>query len=91
MFVAGMMMFDFEQVSVRHAQYIAPNVEIRDFQPSTAIYISVMREAAKDGIKKFSWGISTEDCGEYLNLPLFKFKESFGAKASLNLIYSKDF
>ena len=90
-FVAGMMMFDFKQTNVRHAQYIAPNVEIRDFQPSTAIYISVMREAAKDGIKKFSWGISTEDCGEYLNLPLFKFKESFGAKASLNLIYSKDF
>jgi hypothetical protein len=50
-----------------------------------------MREAAKDGIKKFSWGISTEKCGEYLNLPLFKFKESFGAKASLNLIYSKEF
>lgn len=90
-FVTGMMMFDFKQVNVRHAQYIAPNEEIRAFQPSTAIYVSVMREAAKEGFKKFSWGISTEDCGEYLNLPLFKFKESFGAKASLNLIYSKEF
>ena len=90
-FVAGMMLFDFEQVSVRHAQYIAPNEEIREFHPTTAMYINVMREAAKDGFKKFSWGISTEDCGEYLNLPLFKFKESLGAKASLNLIYRKEF
>lgn len=90
MFVAGMMTFDFEQASIRHAQYIAPNEEISDFQPTTAMYINVMREAAKDGFKKFSWGISTEDCGEYLNLPLFKFKESLGAKATLNLVYSKD-
>ena len=88
-FVAGMMMFDFEQVNIRHAQYIAPNEEIREFQPTTAIYVNALREAAKDGIKKFSWGISTEDCGEYLNLPLYKFKESLGAKAALNLIYSK--
>ena len=84
-------MFDFEQVKVRHAQYISPNEEIREFQPTTAIYVQVLREAAKEGFMKFSWGISTEDCGEYLNLPLFKFKESLGAKASLNLIYSKDF
>ena len=90
-FVAGMMLFDFTSAKVRHAQYIAPNEEIRDFQPSTAMYINVLREAAKDGFNRFSWGISTEDCGEYLNLPLFKFKESLGAKASLNLIYRKEF
>jgi hypothetical protein len=29
--------------------------------------------------------------GGALNLPLFKFKESLGAKASLNLIYRKEF
>lgn len=90
-FVAGMMMFDFANVKVRHAQYIAPNEEIHEFQPTTAIYVNAMREAAKDGFQKFSWGISTEDCGEYLNLPLYKFKESLGAKAALNLIYSKEF
>jgi len=89
-FVAGMMMFDFANVKVRHAQYIAPNEEIREFHPTTAMYINAMREAANEGFQKFSWGISTEDCGEYLNLPLFKFKESLGAKAALNLIYSKE-
>ena len=83
-----MMLFDFAQANVRHAQYIAPNDEIKSFHPTTAMYVNVMREAAHDGFKKFSWGISTENCGEYLNLPLFKFKESLGAKASLNLIYS---
>lgn len=90
-FVAGIMMFDFKQTNVRHGQYIAPNTEIRDFQPTTAMYVNILREAAKDGVSKFSWGISTENSGEYLNLPLFKFKETFDAKASLNLIYSKEF
>jgi lipid II:glycine glycyltransferase (peptidoglycan interpeptide bridge formation enzyme) len=90
-FVAGMMLFDFANVKVRHAQYIAPNEEIREFQPTTAMYINVMREAAKDGIQKFSWGTSNGMAGGSLNLPLFKFKESLGAKASLNLIYRKEF
>lgn len=89
-FVAGMMLFDFAQANVRHAQYIAPNDEIKSFHPTTAMYVNVMREAAKDGFSRFSWGISTEKRGEYLNLPLFKFKESLGAKASLNPIYTKE-
>jgi hypothetical protein len=89
-FVAGMMLFDFKQTNVRHAQYIAPNEEIREFQPTTAMYINVMREAAQDGISKFSWGTSNGMAGGALNLPLFKFKESLGAKPSLNLIYSKE-
>lgn len=90
-FVAGMMLFDFANVKVRHAQYIAPNINIREFQPTTAMYINVMREAAQDGISKFSWGTSNGMAGGALNLPLFKFKESLGAKASLNLIYRKEF
>ena len=90
-FVAGMMLFDFKQTNVRHAQYIAPNEEIREFQPTTTMYINVMREAANDGIQKFSWGTSNGMAGGNLNLPLFKFKESLGAKASLNLIYRKEF
>lgn len=90
-YVAGMMMFDFANVNVRHAQYIAPNDEIREFQPTTAMYINIMREAAKEGFTKFSWGTSNDKNGDYLNLPLFKFKESLGAKASLNLIYTKNF
>jgi lipid II:glycine glycyltransferase (peptidoglycan interpeptide bridge formation enzyme) len=85
-----MMLFDFKQTNVRHAQYIAPNEEIREFQPTTAMYINVMREAAQDGISKFSWGTSNGMAGGALNLPLFKFKESLGAKPSLNLIYSKE-
>ena len=90
-FVAGMMLFDFKQTNVRHAQYIAPNEDIREFQPTTAMYINVMREAASDGIQKFSWGTSNGMAGGSLNLPLFKFKESLGAKAMLNLIYRKEF
>lgn len=89
-YVAGMMMFDFRQTNVRHVQYLAPNYGITLFQPTTAMNVSVMREAAKEGISKFSWGISTEDCGEYLNIPLAKFKESFGARSALNLLYSKE-
>ena len=90
-FVAGMTMFEFKETNVLHAQYVATNNEITQFLPSTAIYIAVMREAAKDKFTKMSWGISTENCGEYLNLSLFKYKESFGAKSALNLIYTKEF
>lgn len=90
-YVAGMMMFEFKKTNVLHAQYIATNNEIKQFQPATAMYISAMREAAKDGFGKMSWGISTENCGEYLNLSLFKFKESFGGRPTVNLIYTKEF
>lgn len=90
-FVAGMMFFIFPETKNIHAQYIATNPDFLNFQPATAIYIYAMREAAKEGFKNISWGISTENQGNFLNLSLLHFKESFGAKHSANVIYTKNF
>lgn len=90
-YVAGMMLFLFPELHVVHAQYIAPNDSFKEFAPTTCLYINALREAAKEGFTKFSWGISTEDAGNILNENLFRFKESFGAKPSVNVTYTKQF
>jgi len=87
--VAAMMLFLFEGTKTIHGQYIAPNPDYEKFQPTTALYVRVMREAAQEGYKQISWGISTEDGGNYLNESLLRFKESLGAKASVNAFYTK--
>jgi len=87
--VAAMMLFLFEGTKTIHAQYIAPNPDYEKFQPTTALYVRVMREAAQEGYKQISWGISTEDGGNYLNESLLRFKESLGAKACVNVRYEK--
>lgn len=90
-YVAGMMMFLFNETRTIHAQYIAPDDSFKEFQPTTCLYINALREAAAQGFKNFSWGISTEDGGNYLNESLFRFKEGFGAKAAVNVTYTKEF
>lgn len=87
--VAAMMLFRFEKTKTIHGQYIAPNPDYEKFQPTTALYVRVMREAALEGFEKISWGISTENGGEYLNESLHRFKESLGAKACVNAFYTK--
>ncbi len=87
--VAAMMLFLFEGTKTIHAQYIAPNPDYEKFQPTIALYVRVMREAALEGYQKISWGISTENGGEFLNENLHRFKESLGAKASVNAFYTK--
>ena len=87
--VAAMMLFLFERTKTIHGQYIAPNPDYEKFQPTTALYVRVMREAAQEGYKQISWGISTEDGGNYLNESLLRFKESLGAKACVNVRYEK--
>ena len=87
--VAAMMLFLFEKTKTIHAQYIAPNPDYEKFQPTIALYIRVMREAALEGYQKISWGISTENGGEVLNESLLRFKESLGAKACVNAFYTK--
>ena len=87
--VAAMMLFLFEGTKTIHGQYIAPNPDYEKFQPTTALYVRVMREAAQEGYKQISWGISTEYGGNYLNESLLRFKESLGAKACVNVRYEK--
>ena len=84
-----MMIFVFKQAKVYHFQYLAPDDSQRDTNASTAMLINALREAARNGAKNFSWGISTEDGGEYLNENLYHFKESFGALPCVNARFEK--
>lgn len=42
-----------------------------------------------DGFDKVSWGIVTEDMGQYLNEGLVDSKEAFGSKHTVNITYEK--
>ena len=88
-YLSGMMIFVFKQAKVFHFQYLAPDDSHRDINASTALLINALREAAHNGAKCFSWGISTEDGGDYLNENLYRFKESFGALPCLNVRFEK--
>ena len=90
-FVSAIMFFIFQKTKCIHAQYIATNPDFKILQPGTAIYIHTIREAAKEGFQNISFGISTENHGEYLNQNLLHFKESCGAKHSINAFYTKNF
>ena len=88
-YLSGMMIFVFKQAKAFHFQYLAPDDTKREINATTALFVNAMREAAQIGYKKFSWGISTEDGGDYLNENLYRFKESFGALPSVNARYEK--
>lgn len=88
-YLSGMMIFYFKQAKVFHFQYLAPDDSKRETNATTALFVNAMREAAQRGCEKFSWGISTEDGGTYLNENLYRFKESFGALPCVNARYEK--
>jgi hypothetical protein len=88
-YLSGMMIFIFKQAKVFHFQYLAPDDSKRETNATTALLVNAMREAAQAGYTKFSWGISTEDGGSYLNENLYRFKESFGALPCVNARYEK--
>lgn len=88
-YLSGMMIFYFRQAKVYHFQYLAPDDSKRETSATTALFVNAMREAAQVGCEKFSWGISTEDGGAYLNENLYRFKESFGALPCVNVRFEK--
>ena len=88
-YLSGMMIFYFRQAKVFHFQYLAPDDSKRETNATTSLFVNAMREAAQVGCEKFSWGISTEDAGAYLNENLYRFKESFGALPCVNARYEK--
>ena len=90
-YLSGMMIFYFRQAKVFHFQYLAPDDSKRETNATTSLFVNAMREAAQVGCEKFSWGISTEDAGAYLNENLYRFKESFGALPCVNARYEKSY
>jgi hypothetical protein len=68
----------FEFNHVRHTQYICFTEEARHLGIQDLILEGLIRESMRD-LKKFSFGISTEDFGRHVNEGLLKYKRSFGA------------
>ncbi len=93
-YLAGVMFFCFQNLrgeNFFHLQYVADNPNFKNLDVTSMIYYEILKYAVQKKAKAFSWGISTENGGQYLNESLFRFKESFGAKACLNAFYTKDF
>ncbi len=89
--LAADMMFIFKQVKTMHSQNPSydPFVE-RNFSPVTYLYYRLIKEAKKEGFDRLTWGISTEQCGHYLNMGLIRNKESYGSEHFVNITYHKE-
>jgi hypothetical protein len=87
--VAGSMIFKFHH-TVFHTQYLAANPEYLRLFPMNYLNYQLIRTAKEEQYKYFSFGISTEENGKFLNNSLASFKEGFGTSYSLNKIYEKD-
>lgn len=89
-FIAGSMMFYFNNVNVAHAQYLCALPDYNKLSPVTYMYYCMAEEMKKKGFKRLSWGISSEHGGKVLNMGLTGNKESYGSKYSINRVHFKE-
>jgi hypothetical protein len=87
--IAGSMVFLIN--GVFHTQYLAANPNFLYMQPMDFLDANLILEAAKEGFKGFSFGISTEQKGKVLNTSLAKYKEGFGMDYFINKTYFKKY
>lgn len=76
--IAGAIIYKSRKVA--HAQYIASNDEGKHIGAPDILLDYIIKECSKS-FDYFDFGISTENCGRYLNIGLIQNKESFGARA----------
>ena len=87
--VAGSMMFYFRNVGVAHTQYLCADLALNTLSPMTYLYYAMIEEMKRQGFKKLSFGISTEDKGRILNYGLTRSKEAYGGGHCLNKKFCK--
>lgn len=87
--ISGSMVFIINNVF--HTQYLAADPECLYLKPMDFMDGSLILLAHDEGFKFFSFGISTEDHGHYLNENLAKFKEGFGTQFYINKSFYKSF
>jgi hypothetical protein len=75
--VAGVVLFYTPQVS--HTQYIASSSTGYKLCALDAVFQSCIAQAKSDHKRYFSFGISNEKEGKYLNTGLYQFKSEFGS------------
>lgn len=86
--ISGSMVFILNNVF--HTQYLAADPECLYLKPMDFMDGSLIIKAHEEGFKYFSFGISTEDHGHYLNENLAKFKEGFGTSFYINKTFYKN-
>ena len=74
---------------VFHTQYLDLNYQLSNENPNHFLIHNLIKVAADEGYRYFSFGASTENQGQYLNKNLFKFKDEFGGGSILLPKYSK--
>ncbi|SEH97790.1 GNAT family N-acetyltransferase [Pseudomonas asplenii] len=83
--ICGVLLFVYE--GVMHTQYIAADELGRESGALDLTLAASIDEAKQSGFGYFSFGISTERGGLYLNTGLISQKESFGARAIVHDFY----
>jgi len=83
--VAGVVLFC--TPAVVHSQYTASNAEGREVCALDAVFEHCLEKARLRGARYFSFGVSTEDDGRYLNAPLHEFKREFGGGGVVHDFY----
>jgi len=85
--VAGSMVFIINDVF--HTQYLCADRDSLYLKPMDFMDGNLIILAHDEGYKFFSFGISTEDHGRYLNEGLAKYKEGFGTEYYINKSFYK--
>lgn len=88
--IAGSMVFKFEK-RVFHTQYLAAKQDKLRLYPMNFLDSKLIETARDSGFQYFSFGISTEEKGKFLNKQLAQFKEGFGTQYGINKTYIKCF
>ncbi len=86
--LAGVVIF--ENISVVHVQYMQANEKGRKLGALDLLVILLIKQFAESKTY-FSFGISTEKAGTYLNTSLIAFKEGFGGRAVVHDFYELSF
>ncbi|HPT59845.1 MAG TPA: GNAT family N-acetyltransferase [Fervidobacterium sp.] len=76
---------------VFHTQYLDVNYQLSNENPNYFLIHNLIKIAAEEGYRYFSFGASTENRGQYLNTSLFDFKNAFGGGSILLPMYYKVF
>ncbi len=75
--------------NVFHTQYLDVNYKFTGEYPNLYLVHNLIQEAIAEGFRVFSFGVSTENGGQYLNESLYSYKSGYGGGSILMPIFSK--
>jgi len=80
--VAGIVVFVSNKLAMQ-TQYIASDINYQQLRPLNAVIDHLIQTGYREGFRYLNLGTSNEEDGKKINAGLFRFKEGFGAKATL--------